>query len=68
MAQTEWKPDEMRQLADDLRLLANGIDCTEDSHLKRLADELNVQADQMEGSGWTRQQIMRFSRGLGVRC
>lgn len=50
MAQNEWEPAEMRQLAADLRRFTEtvrGYDC---SRIKRLASELDFEAAEMEAS------------------
>lgn len=48
MAQNEWEPAEIRQLAADLRRFAETVRGHDCSRLKRLARELDFEAAEME--------------------
>ena len=50
MAQQEWKPSEMRQLAADLRHLIQSIRGYDCSRIEWLAGALDLQATEMEAS------------------
>lgn len=67
MARADWEPAEMHRLANDLRLLVKDIDSTKVSHIKQFADQLDMQATDMEEHGRTYLQDVQFPAGLGVR-
>jgi hypothetical protein len=50
MAQNEWNPAEMRQLASDLRRLSEAVRGHDCSRIRRLAGELDLEAADMEAS------------------
>lgn len=50
MAQKEWNPAEMRQLAADLRQFTEAVRGYDCSRIKRLAGELDMKAADMEAS------------------
>jgi hypothetical protein len=50
MAQKEWEPAEMRQLAADLRQFTEAVRGYDCSRIKRLASELDLEAAEMEAS------------------
>lgn len=51
MAQKEWQPAEMRQLAADLRRFTEAVRGYDCSRIKRFASELEMEAAEVEASG-----------------
>ena len=68
MAQKEWKSAEMRKLAADLRQFTEAVRGCDCSCIKRLANELGLEAADMEASKAGGTPGITVPRPLGIRA